>query len=231
MAYFAQSSLQVADLPPRELLGDGAERLQSMREQVGRQHAHRERGDPFWPGHSGHSRVGLMSGFRYPTYDEPIRVKVTKLSGTLPDFLHVPRQFAFSITQEVRDLIEKFEPGVHQYLPFELHLPGGQKEPTSRWLLNICNRLDTISIESSRNIVEGFPNRELYPALSYYGASSGKREFAVFRDKIAGHALWSEYKYDGLIGLSHEFAEEIFRRKLRGWQFYYFTQLMQAREV
>lgn len=63
-----------------------------------------------------------------------------------------------SVSARAKALIEKFEPGVHQFLPVEfVDIDGDFLE--HRWFLIVCNRLDTIDREHVRGfLMKTYPN-------------------------------------------------------------------------
>ncbi len=140
---------------PSEWVGDSGERMKAATQSVANKLTARyftpDPGPRPWPesiydpinGTAIYDPVhgaGPSSGFRQPLPDRPYQRRFTEKVTYLPEILGVS-----VITSRIRDVIEKLEPGVHQYLPFEFYYKDGEKIPGERWYLNICNRLDTIA--------------------------------------------------------------------------------------
>ena len=47
------------------------------------------------------------------------------------------------VSQKYKDLVEKFEPGVHQFSPVEVYWNKNEPAVATYYFFNICNRLDT----------------------------------------------------------------------------------------
>ena len=158
----------------------------------------------------GMTNIGIMNGFAYPVPDRPIRLRVASNGSQLPTFLAA--RITWAVTRPVIDAIEELEPGTHRYWPTEITLAGGgQAEP--RWLLNICSRLETLSIEDSDVMVmsPGQPFWTLAPNFSEIAVSNraeGKKHLVCRRDRIGDHAIWCEYRYINSIFISNDLAEK-----------------------
>lgn len=139
---------------------------------------------------------GPIAGFRYPDLGGPIRLQVSRRNKIeIPDIALFDASMI--ITKRVRDAIESIEPDVHNYLPVEVIMPDGSLA-ASRWLLNICTRIDTIAVDKSEDVREIFPPMmaRKFPGWSRYNSDlqPGRTKIAVYRDRIAGRAIWFEYK-------------------------------------
>jgi hypothetical protein len=51
------------------------------------------------------------------------------------------------VSQKYKDLVEKFEPGVHQFSPVEVYWDKDKPSVGTYYFFNICNRLDTTDKE------------------------------------------------------------------------------------
>jgi len=88
----------------------------------------------------------------------------------------------FCVVERFKDIVEAFEPGVHQFLPFEIEQGG--EVIAKRHLFYICNRLDTLAKDQCRPPVE--PGRNYMP--NYDG-----NDVEVFeRQKIGDHHAWCD---------------------------------------
>lgn len=58
----------------------------------------------------------------------------------------------YDVSERAKQLIEQFEPGVHQFLPVEFFdIDGNFME--SRWFFICCNRLDTVDRDQTRGLL------------------------------------------------------------------------------
>lgn len=53
------------------------------------------------------------------------------------------------VSQKYKDLVEKFEPGVHQFSPVDVYWDKNELLVGTYYFFNICNRLDTTSREKT----------------------------------------------------------------------------------
>lgn len=145
----------------------------------------------------GITNIGIPFGFVFPLPDHPLRLRVISDHRNLPTFLSA--RIGWAIPQKVIDAIEALEPGVHRYWPVEITMKDGSKaEP--RWLLNICNRLETISPEHSDvTVVGGKPERASYvpnfSTLTVKHNGDGPKYVTCRKDRIGTHAAWYEFRY------------------------------------
>lgn len=195
-----------------EWLGDSRERMDAAMAQVAQEiiatHFTPDPGARPWPAsiYDPIHGTGPTIGFRQPMPDRPYRVRLKEKPSYLPDIFH-----NCIITNHVRDAIEALEPGVHQYLPFELYYKDGTPVPGERWYLNICNRLDTIAPEHC--------NIGVYPDVGKYFTGNGPPDVKVWKHKVAGHAIWSEWKYNNRTYVSDALADALKAMGAHGWAF------------
>ncbi|RNJ62704.1 MAG: hypothetical protein EDM03_09490 [Porphyrobacter sp. IPPAS B-1204] len=135
----------------------------------------------------------LMQGWRWPIPDTPFRARLRKPQKHIVDVISSGFD-GYAISQRAIDIIEAIEPGVHQYLPFELINPDGSVHSEPRWLLNVCTRAFTLNIVRSNVIV----HKQL-PGI--YVHTSNDIKLVVHKEKVAGRALWYEYRYQGAQGM------------------------------
>jgi hypothetical protein len=146
--------------------------------------------------------TGPWSGFKHPMPDKPFQLQFIEEVDFLPDC------YGYMISTKIGDVIEALEPGVHQYLPCEWYDMHGRLIPEQRWMLNICNRLDTIAPEHSDIIV--------HPKLEIYMNGNGDRHVSIWKYKAASHAIWCEWKYGSYNYASDAFAEALQDLKIHG---------------
>ncbi len=104
---------------------------------------------------NGWSAMG--GGFRVKEDHIPQKIQWVDRSSkrAIPDVI----QFGYvAISERFKDLIEKFEPGVHQFFPVEMY--RNKKEPpvaTYYWI-NVCNRVFGVNREKTTYERHGDPN-------------------------------------------------------------------------
>jgi hypothetical protein len=138
---------------------------------------------PWWsPGYF----PNMMKGWRWPMPSQPFRNKLTNREGRLVDVIGTSFE-TYAISQRVIDIIEAIEPGVHQYLPYELICKDGTDHPDKRWLLNVCTRLQAFDLERSNLKVA--PGR-----VHLLGDGFGAHKLVVRKEAVENRAIWYEYK-------------------------------------
>jgi hypothetical protein len=153
--------------------------------------------------------MGLMDGYPFPIPDFAFGICVNTKPQTLPLFL--PLGISYAIPQQVIDAIESVEPGVHQYWPAELTWDDGTPIGEKRWLLNICNRLDTLLPDVSEDIWVTKPpfGEGKYIFTDKMQTRMGLRfnkghaerladppSLFASKERIGSHAIWSEYRLE-----------------------------------
>lgn len=197
---------------PTEWMGDSHARMKAAMAQVAAEMTSKyftpDPGPRPWPASPFDPILGTgpTFGFVQPMPDRPYQLRFKTRITYLPDIYD-----EWMITDRVRDVIETLEPGVHQYLPCELFHEDGKLVSERYWILNICNRLDTIAPEHSDIIVS--------PHTGKYLTGNGKRNISVWHNKVAGHAIWSEWKYNNRTYVSDAFADAIKALGVNGWVF------------
>lgn len=139
----------------------------------------------------------MMEGWKWPIPDRPFRNKLKRKEGRLVDIIGTSFE-TFAVSQKVIDIIELIEPGVHQYLPYELIQRDGSVHPDTRWLLNVCTRAETIDYERS-NVI---PMRD-HP--HWIMDRSNDHHLVLRKEAVAGRALWYEYRYYSRPGVGAPF--------------------------
>lgn len=203
MAWFWSGSSHL-DRPEIEVLADGDERMSQLFGQVKHEVQRRD------PDYKYVTNIWMNAGFRFPDVERPFQVKVKRKSGNLPEQFGVA--IGAAVSRRFIEVLESLEPGVHNYLPLELMLRDATLSAGEYGLLNICKRLDTISIEHSEHIVRTWPDKERFPDLEFYAGGSlmMKKGPAAYADKIAGHHLWYEYKASTTM-MSDQLAEALMK--------------------
>lgn len=64
----------------------------------------------------------------------------------LPDII---QRNCLAISPGFRDLVEQFEPGVHQFFPVEIYKARNSDSSATYYWINVCNRIDSIDPDQS----------------------------------------------------------------------------------
>lgn len=169
---------------------------------------------PYWNG----PYPPLGEGWRWPMPDRPFRDRLSQMyKPGLVDILGSGFG-SYAISQKVIDIVEAIEPGVHQYLPYELLQPDDSVHPDRRWLLNCCARIQAIDWEKSR--VVKWQNLPLYGDL--FTETERVAHIVVRKEVSQGRALWYDYLYTGGGGrnpftVSNALWDELNAAGCRGW--------------
>lgn len=123
----------------------------------------------------------------------------------LADYMPADKMASY-VSGAFKDLIEEFEPGVHQF--FEMRATSRKEELDPMYLFIVCNRLDSLDHDASvPPILPG--NKSYRPTFS----SSDKRVFN--RTQIGGAHFWCDMRQIGF-WMSDEVAQAIFESSLTG---------------
>jgi len=149
------------------------------------------------------SSYGSFSvGRRIPAELVPVHARMDKGKRFYDCFNNF--QFADGVSKRFKDLVEEIEPGVHQFFPVELFLQDGVTpygEPF--WLLNVATRVDAIALEHSNMYKQGEDGQfgpidfeGMFNHLAKYVEKSGLPSLiTVYKDRIAGRALWCDHRF------------------------------------
>ena len=86
----------------------------------------------------------------YPLKPETLPKRYLWASDDLDEFLP-----GFVVSPRFRDLVQQFEPGVHQFVPVDIcRTPGGPAVATYYWFI-ICQRVDSVDREHTTFVWEG----------------------------------------------------------------------------
>lgn len=118
-----------------------------------------------------------------------------------------------AVNETLKEIIESFEPGVHQFWPLRITMPKGREYPVPYYGLRIGTFLDSFVPERS----EGFHSSS--EITTYYANNDTKKGYAslcVAESVVAGSHLWRErWLRSPKILLSDELMTVIERRALR----------------
>ena len=151
----------------------------------------------------------MTAGWRWPIPDRPFVATMKKVPKTVLDVISTP--FAYAVSERVIDIIERIEPGIHQYLPFDMRTPDGAPHPDKRWLLNICSRVQLLDVERS-GLTEMNTGMLVGQPLD---------KLVVAKAEAERRAVWYEYRYG--LNRSHPMVSDRFWEALqaedcKGWK-------------
>lgn len=114
--------------------------------------------------------------------------KVFRLKRTPKKLAAMVTNGPLMVTETLKNVIEAFEPGVHQFWPMTIELPRNKTWPEQYYGLRIATFLDSFRPEESKGA-------SLTPVGERFD-SSGYKKFATSlafsKDVFAGHHLWRE---------------------------------------
>lgn len=175
---------------------------------AGRERLNYATGGPDWPKFRSEKGPTLSEGWRWPVPNPHFRSPMRSVPKVIKDIICGPN--AYAVSERVIDIIERIEPGVHQFLPHELIAPDGSVHPERRWLLNVCTRVQAIDPERSDVVVDPLG---LFAQRPYSGP-------LVFRkEETERRAIWEEYRYCfGRTIISDRFWAGLQRAGCKGWK-------------
>jgi hypothetical protein len=135
----------------------------------------------------------LTSGRRVKLDHVPKQMKQYS-AGIIPDF-QTTHGF-ICVTDKFKSVVEAVEPGVHQFIPFEV-VGAGKKHIAHLWFMVVCNRLDSVDREHTGLIL--YRNHMWVPATdvssehwpSNYDPSKPVK-FVHNLSQIGTHHLWHD---------------------------------------
>ncbi len=191
------------------------------------------------PPENGRFFVDLASRMRnqalaFDAATAPKRVLYKSGGRTVPDFVAI--QGRFSVCQEVRDLVEALEPGVHQFLPVEvvrprssrpIHRLDGRVLDTPNCIFNIMSVLDAIWVARSHvrvHEVQGLAPL-VHPEWLRFENGAVVYEVVLRREITQGHHVWRGGQHgQGSIFFSDELMDEVRKRGLKKLDTYHMEE-------
>jgi len=122
-----------------------------------------------------------------------------------------------AVTEELRDFIEEWEPGVHEFFPIRLYAKStGEEMPVTYHILNVCNRIPSIVLDERLLRIERYG--EGPDARHFWFRRSGKDPLPVFNsDAIGGSRIWRDEGSTARIFASDPFVEAMEKAGFKGW--------------
>lgn len=115
----------------------------------------------------------------------PKRFTLSKHYQSLADLIDLG--LAIAVTARLRDLIEKLEPGRHQFWPAEIMQRSGEAYPSAYFFLRVLSQLDAFDKDKSDPACWERSVRILKIAAPKKAHVHG---IALLRSVIAGHHIW-----------------------------------------
>lgn len=126
---------------------------------------------------------------------------------------------ANAVRQRFKDLVEEFEPGVHQFLPIALRDKKGNPIEDNFYIFNCMVAMDTVLLDQSGLEVE-YVNSHRNPLVSFSTVHIPK--LVLSKPAIAGHHIWTGH-YITPPG-SGVFVSEAFHKELKSRKIRHFRQ-------
>ena len=154
----------------------------------------------------GKTSLGPMDGHRMPT-DFPIKMGTTNSKiAKFQKILSGPS--SWSISNDVKGIIDRLDPGAHQYFPIEIYTKGNDEPTKDYYILNVCTRLDS-AIDPSKSTckktgsdLKNFPDRWVYMFPEHVD-----RKITLSKNTVSGNSLWADARYRGVFMSDELFSE------------------------
>lgn len=164
----------------------------------------------------GHGRA-LVSGRRIKTDHVPKQMRALT-DGPIPDYA---KCYNFSyVSDRFRAVIESIEPGVHQFIPFQI--VGARKSVlVDMWFMVVCNRIDSVDREHTTLVLyrgrDWVPHQDI-PRSEWPANFNPNREpkFVFNNAQIGTLQLWYDIHSGYGPYLSDRLAEALMAAELTG---------------
>jgi hypothetical protein len=207
MAWLMRESIRMEDAPLIRWTPETIDEILVAHAEVVARYSHLSPNDPEFI-EEGNVPAGLP--IRIPA--QPYEIKVSEVYGPLPDAIA-----STIVNDRIRVAVEAIEPGVHQFIPTILSMPDGTRD-RSWWTLHVCHRIESLAYEHCVDVHDYLPQPLKYPTLVRYRSNEDRRlKLAVWKDKIAGKALWFDHKFSRIV-LSEELGQYFLDNGIRGYR-------------
>lgn len=141
---------------------------------------------------------GMAAGIPVPSEIVPRRYRVKDKQVPVHGFFSC--MYGTAVDDRMVAAVEAIEPGVHRFHPVEITMKAdGRPLPRPQFLLNCCTSVDAVDPEHSRVKIKRVLPEETHPDLWYYARQmGGPLQLAVYRDRVAGRAMWWDNRFDSL---------------------------------
>lgn len=144
-----------------------------------------------------------------PLTDKNMPTRIRLEGASRPPFDIDMCRSSMLLNTKARDIVERLEPGVHQFWPMQIeHKRHGNLG--EKYFLVPCNRIDSINRELTTPALE--------PPFSYkYVGATGAR-LVLDKEKIGNRHIWIESFVMNQIFLSDALMEALTEAGCTGWQ-------------
>ncbi|MEG3144630.1 hypothetical protein U1839_08180 [Sphingomonas sp. RT2P30] len=132
----------------------------------------------------GKGRGGMGMGYRVEPDLVPRKILWAGGRKKIPEA--ILRGF-LAVSERFRDLVEQFEPNVHQLFPVDIYKTKSGEVVARYYWLNVCNRIDSVDKENSNVFWQ--PNYIGERGIWRY-PDVGERKLVFSRPKIGNRHLW-----------------------------------------
>ena len=181
-------------------------------------------------GEGNHSR---RLGYGYPIAPETApKAMIWKSRRKLPPDYAFGNNEIMLVSGRFRDLVERFEPKVHQFLPVGMYFSQSDPEPfdTFYWFV-CCTLIDSLDPDHTTIPFRGFYDERMEDGLRrgrwHIDAEADPPQKAVFSlAAIGDHHLWRDpYRVRSYVHCSDAFADAIEGAELKGFGLKHFEQI------
>ena len=133
----------------------------------------------------------------------------------------------YIVSQAFRDAVERFDAGVHQFIPVEIRRKdGGLHDKRPFYILRVTRLLNTINVAASPDLrrVAGKPTDPVTDTTRFHFTKNAT--FAVHADRTAGMGLWRDVRSEHDIFVSQRLVDLLREGNTTGWAANYtFTEV------
>lgn len=155
---------------------------------------------------------------RAEPFEQPSEFRTEKSYDVLPSLVHL-NDGLNAVDEPLRELIEEFEPGVHQFWPLKITMPRSRAYPVPYYGMIVLQKRDSLVVEKSEL-------RERPPI--YYGLTDSKKDFrkvCLSKDVIGSAHFWREKSLQSPdLFISDALQAAIAARELKIWRHYQVTE-------
>lgn len=118
----------------------------------------------------------------------------------------------FAVSAKFRQIIETFEPGIHEFHPVDLIQKGGASYDLEYFIINVCQRFDSILLSNSK-VDWGYVRAESLLGMPYVSSIEGLR--CVSKSMISGNHLWlNDFIFPGKPMISNELRNALMENRI-----------------
>ena len=154
-----------------------------------------------------------------PIHTEFLPTKLLK-QGRKRSLLDFDMAYGLMLCSErFKDLVEQFEPGVHQFVAVDLYWKS-REYAGKRHFFVVCNRLSTINQEHSSLSILKFSDGYTYQLMI-----QGPNKITFNRSDCIGYHLWLDKRLLKLNACSNEFANAVLELGMTGFGTRHFEEI------